>query len=152
MKVLKKITFMLLFIIGTSEVSSTFISAKEYSSKKKITYRAFEDWEDADVYDGDFSSIGSSLALTGIISGIVLGGGLVGAVVGAIISAFGLNAPVTCYYRKVTQYKIVGDKMYRRYKTTFYKDSGHYEYICGPIISEEFEIHSGYKLEIDDYK
>ena len=124
-------------------VPSMKTNANEQYENKNIILRAYEDWEDGDVDDGSFSSIGSSLALAGIVSGIILGGP-VGVVVAAIISSLGLNAPVTCYYRRITQYKIKNGKMYRRYKTTFYKDSGHYEYICGPVYSEEFEIHNGY--------
>ncbi|MBK1467728.1 hypothetical protein [Parvimonas parva] len=130
-------------------VPSLKTNATETNENKNVVLRAYENWEDGDIDDGSFSSIGSSSVLAGIISGIVLGGP-VGVAVGAIISVFGLNAPVTCYYRRITQYKIKNGKMYRRYKTTFYKDSGHYEYICGPLYSEEFEIHNGYSEIYDE--
>jgi len=141
----KKISILLITTLCLGVVvPSIKTNAYEMNRNSNITLKAYENWEDADFYDGSFSSTASSLTLGGFISGIVLGGPI-GFVSGAIIAAFGLNAPVTCYYRRVTQYKIENGKMYRRFKATFYKDSGHYEYICGPVYSKAYEIHNGYK-------
>lgn len=147
----KLLIFAMCSTVFAHAVSPVGSSANERITEKKnnlvTKLSSYSEWSDAGVYDGSFSTAGTFFNLVSVISGIA---GFFYAPAGVISIASGIigsNMEPTVYYRKVTQFKIKDGVMYKRYKTTFYRDSGHYEQIGGTVYSDAYRVRNGFSVD-----